>query len=145
MKNVGSIFLIAFCLCILENCGSSSSPPPPPTAAEKATTLMVASPWSMKSLTIDGVADDTFFKGLQITFTKTGFTAVNGDPVWPATGTWNFTDANATAIKRSDDLTVQLDVLTESSMQLSLVWTSTTTTGGRPNSVAGKHIFIFSH
>ena len=145
MRNIWTSFLVLFCAGLLENCGSRSSAPTPPTAVEKATTLMVASPWTMKSLTIDGTADDTFFVGLQITFTASGFTAKNGDPVWPASGTWSFTDANATFIKRSDDLTIQLDELTASNMQLTLVWTSTTTSGGRANSVAGKHVFVFSH
>jgi len=63
--------------------------------------------------------------------------------VWPASGTWSFTDANAKTIKRSDDLTIQLDELTASSMQVSLVWTSTTTSGGRAGSVAGKHVLYF--
>jgi len=145
MKNIWASLLVLFCVSLLENCGSHSPTPAPPTAVEKATALMVASPWTMKSLTIDGTADDTFFVGLAITFTASGFTAKNGDPVWPASGTWSFTDTNATSFKRSDDLTIQVDNLSESSMQLSLVWTSTTTSGGRANSVAGKHVFVFSH
>lgn len=105
---------------------------------------MTASPWTMTSLTIDGVADNTFFAGLAITFTATGFTATKGDPVWPSSGSWSFTDETATAIKRDDNLIVTINDLGKSSMQLTLVWTMTTTSG-RNTSVAGKHVFVFSH
>jgi len=128
---------------LLENCSKSAAPAPVPTPVQKATALMVASPWVMKSLTIDGVADNTFFVGLKITFTAKGYTAENGAPVWPASGTWNFTDTNATTIVRDDGLTVLVENLSSSTMQLTLTWTVTTT--GRYNSVAGKHVFIFSH
>jgi len=146
MKTIGKTFVMLFMAWLMQCCHSSSSPPAPapPTAVQKATALIDASAWKMQSLTIDGIADTTFFKGLIITFTASSFTAVNGAPVWPATETWTFTDANATAIKRSDNLIVNVDNLTSTAMQLSLDWT-TTTTEGRKNSVAGKHVFIFAH
>lgn len=143
MKTLATFFIILTVTFSLENCSKSAAPVPEPTPVQKATALMVAAPWVMKSLTIDGVADNTFFVGLKISFTATGFTAENGAPVWPASGTWSFTDTNAKVFKRGDDLTIQLDNLTDTSMQLTLEWTSTTT--GRINSVAGKHVFIFSH
>src|SRR5689334_15702492 len=127
-------------LCILYLSCSKHSPAPQ-TPAQKATALLTASAWTMQSLTIDGASDDTFFKGLAITFTGSDFSAQNGEPVWPASGTWDFTDTNATSIKRDDGIVVSIDNLSKTDMQLSLEWTQTTT-GGRVGSIAGKHVFV---
>ncbi len=146
IKTLAIFFILLSSSYLFDNCSKSAAPTPAPapTPVQKATALMVASPWVMTSLTIDGVSDNTFFVGLKITFTATGFTATNGAPVWPASGSWNFTDTNATTIKRDDGLSVLVENLSSSSMQLTLTWTSTTTSG-RNNSVAGKHVFVFSH
>lgn len=132
-------FLIIFGLITLSNCGSKD---PEPTEAEKTTKLLTASTWKLQSLTIDGVSDSKFFKGLTLTFTETGYTSTNGDPIWPATGTWEFTDGATTArkIKRNDNVEVTIDEITATGVTFSIQWNKTTTEG-RASSIAGKHIF----
>jgi hypothetical protein len=64
--------------------------------------------------------------------------------VWPASGTWSFNDTSAKKFIRNDGLSISLDNLSSTSMQLTLIWTQTTT-DGRVQSVAGTHVFTFSH
>ena len=104
--------------------------------------MLTANTWTMQSLTIDGVADNTFFQGLKVTFTATGFTAVNGEPVWPASGTWAYTDANAQSFKRDDGVVVTIQNISATTLQVSIPWTQTTT--GRVSSVSGTHVFTFT-
>jgi hypothetical protein len=143
MKTINHLFslLIIVSLITFSNCGDSKKDPEP-TEAEKTTKLLTAATWKLQSLTIDGVSDSNFFKGLTISFTETGFSTTNGDPIWPATGTWSYTDGTTTArkIKRNDNVEVAIDEITATGLTLSIQWDKTTT-GGRTNSIAGKHIF----
>jgi hypothetical protein len=144
LRSLASI-AIAISLATLMNCHHKHhDPTPEPTQADKVTALLVAGQWKLSQLQIDDTVDDGFFNGLTITFTNTGFTAVNGDPVWPANGTWSFTDANAQAIKRNDNIEVAIETIDADNLQLSLQWNQTTI-GGRLASVSGKYTFKFGH
>jgi hypothetical protein len=143
MKTINLLFslLIIVSLITFSNCGDTKKDPEP-TEAEKTTKLLTAATWKLQSLTIDGVSDDKFFKGLTITFSATGYTTTNGDPIWPASGTWDYSDGPTSArkIKRNDNVEVTIDEITASNLTLSLQWDKTTT-GGRTSSIPGKHIF----
>ena len=142
VKPLCSLFVLIAMLTFSHCSHKKKSDPQPPTQVEKVTTLLTASTWSLQSLTIDGVADATFFQGLKLTFTSSGFTAVNGAPVWPSSGTWSFTDATAQSFKRDDGTVVTIENISDSALQVSLQWTETTT--ARVSSVSGKHVFTFS-
>jgi hypothetical protein len=60
--------------------------------------------------------------------------------VWPS-GSWSFTDANATAFNRGDGISVQLTTLTETSLVMSLAWNKNTLGSGRVESIKGQHVF----
>lgn len=143
MKILNHLFslIIIVTLFTFSNCGDTKKDPEP-TEAEKTTKLLTASTWKLQSLTIDGVSDNNFFKGLTISFTETGYTTTNGDPIWPASGTWSYTDGATTArkIKRNDNVEVVIDEISPTGLTLSIQWDKTTT-DGRTNSIAGKHIF----
>jgi len=143
MKTFNYLFslLIMISLITFSNCGDTKKDPVP-TEAEKTTKLLTAATWKLQSLTIDGVSDNNFFKGLTITFSATGYTTTNGDPIWPASGTWDYADGPTSArkIKRNDNVEVTIDEITASNLTLSLQWDKTTT-GGRTSSIPGKHIF----
>ena len=77
---------------------------------------LTAGTWQMSSVTVDGVNQNALFTGLTLTFTATGYTAVNGDPVWPASGTWSFADADKKTIVRNDGVTVNLESISDNSL-----------------------------
>lgn len=107
--------------------------------------LLRSGKWKLNNVTVDGVNKNDLFTGLEITFTTANYSSLNGDPVWPISGTWIFTDDNATAITRIDDLIVTIQSLTASNLTLALNWKKTTLGGGRINSISGNHVFELSH
>ena len=111
---------------------------------EEVTAALTSGAWKVKTVTVDNVDKTSSFKDLGLTFTATSFTSTNGGVIWPATGTFNFTDANATAIKRNDNLEVQVQEATTSSLKLGLTWTKTTLGSGRVESISGQHVFSFT-
>jgi hypothetical protein len=132
--------LLFFCLTILlSHCDGSD----PESEEQRTRKLLTGGTWKINSVTVGGVNKNDLFADLTITFSGSEYTATNGEPVWPQTGTWNFTD-NAKTITRNDDVRVSLDNVTETELTLSLTWTKTTLAGGRIHSVAGEHVFSFT-
>ncbi len=137
------VFFIAMAAVMvhLSGCGGD----PAPSKQEEVTAKLTAATWEMQDVTVDGTDKTSVYEGLDISFTATGFTTTNGGAIWPATGTWSFTDANATAITRNDGLTVTLLEVTDTSLTLALTWSKTTLGPGRTGSVSGQHVFSFGN
>jgi hypothetical protein len=142
IKNIAALLLVAVVL-IFPSCGGSDDPNPTPgqTEVEKAVKILTSGTWKLNAVTVDGVNKNDLFTGFTVTFTATGFTATNGEPVWPSSGLWNFSDATAKSINRSDNVTVTLESLADTAITISLTWSKTTLGTGRAESIAGKHIF----
>ena len=101
LKAFISVALLFAVIVAFDSCkGKGGDPDPEPeTEVQRVAKLLTSGQWTLKSLTIDGVAKDSY-AGLTITFTSSGFTATNGAPVWPANGAWQFNDDTAKALKR---------------------------------------------
>jgi hypothetical protein len=97
--------------------------------------------WNVSRVTVDGIDKTSLFTGMKLTFTTTGYTATNGEPVWPASGTWTFGDAEKKMVKRDDGVEVSIQSLDDNSLTLSLNWNKTTLGSGRNTSVGGVHVF----
>jgi len=115
-----------------------------PTPKEITTQQLIAPTWKLTSVLVDGVDKTSLFTNMTLKFTTTNYTATNGGVVWPASGTWTFTDDTAKKIKRNDNLEVTITELTETSLKLSLTWATGTIGSGRVSSVAGNHVFNFA-
>lgn len=124
------------------NCGSGTDAPTL-SKQDQVKAILTASPWKVNTVSVDGVDKTITYKDLGLTFTNTEFTSVSGGAVWPASGTWLFTSANATAIKRDDGLEVTIQEATTTSLKLGLTWSKTTLAPGRSQSVGGAHVFSF--
>ncbi len=111
---------------------------------DEVTAALTSGVWKVKTVTVDAVDKTTTYKDLTLTFTTTAFTSTNGAAIWPASGTYTFTDGNATAIKRNDNLEIQIQEATTTSLKLGLNWTKTTLGSGRVESVSGTHVFSFT-
>lgn len=150
MKNLSLKYLLVSALVtaffLITGCGGSD---PSPTAAslakEEITRTLTSGAWKMQTVAVDGVDQTTVYKNLVIVFSNAGFTATNGGFVWPASGTWKFTDDTAKTIERNDGLTITIDEATATKLVVKLTWTKTTIGPGRTASVSGLNVFTFGH
>jgi hypothetical protein len=122
----------------------SSCKPDEPTAQEVNRKKLMSGTWRVAEVKVDGVNQTSLFTGMTLQFTKDQYTSTNGDPVWPASGTWEFEDAKATMISRDDGIFITIEAITNSELVLSLTWDENTYSGGRQKSIAGPHVFKFT-
>lgn len=142
MKKIIQYISFAFAIggmVVLSSCGGDG-----PSASAVMTKKLIAHPWNLSSATVDGVDKTSTYTGLSITFSKTNYTATNGAPIWPTSGTWEFTDKKASGFIRNDDLVVEILEATSTSLKLSFSWDATTFEPGRTKSVGGNHVFTFT-
>lgn len=141
MKKIFQNISFAFAIGVfaaLSSCGGDEA-----SASEIMTKKLIAHPWNLSSATVDATDKTSTYSGLSITFAKAGFTASNGLPIWPATGTWEFTDNKAKSIIRNDDLEIEITEATNTTLKLTFTWNKTTFEPGRVKSVDGVHVFTF--
>ncbi|MFM7430564.1 MAG: hypothetical protein ACKO1F_11765 [Flammeovirgaceae bacterium] len=115
-----------------------------PSRQKEVTAALTSGVWKVSTVTVDGVDKTSTYKDLTLTFTGNSFSSTNGGLIWPTSGTYTFTDANASALKRNDNLEVQIQEATTSSLKLGLNWAKTTFGPGRIESLGGAHVFTFS-
>jgi hypothetical protein len=137
---IGSIVLLAMTFTFLAGCKGSDDP----SAADVNTQKLIANTWKLSSVQVDAVDQTSLFTGMTLKFTATNYTTTNGGVVWPASGTWTFTDDTAKKIKRNDNLEIAITEITDASLKLTLSWTAGTFGSGRVASVAGTHVFTFA-
>jgi hypothetical protein len=139
ISRLGLLVVALVTISLLSNCDGGDTPGP--SKQEQVKAILTGSPWKVNTVTVDGVDKTLTYADLGLTFTNTGFTSVNGGSVWPATGTWSFTSAEATAIERNDGLVVTIQEATATSLKLALTWSKTTLGSGRTESLSGAHVF----
>lgn len=125
----------------LSHCGGDE--PTLPSKQDEVTKILTGSPWKINTVSVDGTDKTLTYKDLGLTFTETGFTSVDGEPVWPASGTWSFTSNEATAFTRNDGLIVTIQQANATSLKLALTWSKNTLGSGKTQSVSGAHVFSF--
>jgi hypothetical protein len=132
--------LVMFCLLTISSCGKKDDP----SATEVNTGLLSSGTWKISSVVVDGTDRTSLFTGMTLQFQAGSYTTSNGGVVWPASGSWSFIDTNALSIKRSDDVTVTINTISETNLVLSLAWSKTTLGKGRVSSFKGQHVFSFT-
>ncbi|MBT1698875.1 hypothetical protein KK083_18420 [Fulvivirgaceae bacterium PWU4] len=109
------------------------------SARARTERLLKSASWKLNKVTVDGVDQTNLYTGMILTAGVGTYTAQNGDPVWPSTGTWKLIDDKT--IDRDNGVTVTIEKLDENVLTLSLVWNKTTYGAGRQQSVSGNHVF----
>jgi hypothetical protein len=138
--NLAAIALLI--LLQISGCGDSGSPALSASDLVKKK-LMATTAWKLQSAMVDGVDQTSTYAGLNLSFTASNYSSINGGVVWPATGTWSFSTSDGTSISRNDGLVVSVEV-TDASLKLSYTWSKTTLGGGRVESIKGPHVLIFT-
>lgn len=136
-KNAYNNLMMLIALAVMSGCGSHKDTPEPDVQA-----VLASGTWKMETVTIDGVNKNSDFINLAISFTKTGFTSIGGAPVWPAAGTWIFTDAEKKSITRNDGTVIGLSSVSDDELILALHWNEDTLGGGRTGSLQGDYVFV---
>jgi hypothetical protein len=129
--------LLSIVLLVCASCGGDDG-----ESAIERTARQLKGEWQLTSLVVDGTDQTNLFPDLVITLANGTYQTANGEPVWPASGTWSITDA--TTVLRDSDLAIQVESITETSMTLSLVWSRDTFGSRRNKSVSGNHTFQFT-
>ena len=138
MRLATSSLLIS--LLILQSCSKKNDPK---SQTDRVKEILTTNTWNLQTVTVDDVDQTSFYTGMTLSFTNTGYFTVNGGLVWPAMGAWTFADKTGKVITRSDDLTVTIDEASTTKLVLKLMWVKTTLGGGRSASVRGEHVFVF--
>jgi hypothetical protein len=131
-------YTLAMTMTIIVSCGNDEKDSP------NAQALLTSGTWKVNTVTVDGVNKNDLYTNLTVSFTATGFTAVHGEPVWPASGTWTFVNAEQKEITRNDGTVVTLESISETELVLDLTWSKTTLGSGREASIQGAHTFVFN-
>jgi len=137
---IASVTIIFCGLLVLQSCGGKGSDPSP---ADQMKTIFTSGTWNLQTVSVDGVDKSSVYTGLTVRFTEGNFTTTNGRVVWPASGTWQFTDDTGKNITRGDGLAISIEEAITSKLVLKLTWSQTTLGQGRSNSVKGVNIFTF--
>jgi len=125
---------------ILHGCAEDK----PLLATESITNKLIAHTWKINRVSIAEVDQTALFQGMTLVFTASSFTSVNGGVVWPGSGTWKYTDETGKAIKRGDDVVVNLVEVSDAKLQVTLTWSKNTFAPGRISSIRGLHVFEFT-
>lgn len=90
----------------------------------------------------DGVDVSDRFSGFKLSIGNKTYTTENGiNPVWPASGTWDFQDNNPQLLVRDDGVVMNAN-LVSGNLTLTFV-ADAVPTGGRTTSVSGEYQFNF--
>jgi hypothetical protein len=141
MKKIFNLILVVSSMVLfvhLTGCGGGSNGP---TAKEVNTQKLIANTWKLSTVTVDAVDKTALYTGLTVKFTATSYTSTSGGVVWPASGTWSFTDEAGKIIKRSDNQEITITEISDTALKLTLTRTQGTFGPGRVESVAGVHVF----
>lgn len=141
MKKINIITSALFITGLLFIAGCKKDDPQPETDRVKG--LLIANNWRIQTVTVDGTDQTASFSGLTLSFTPTNYTTTNGGVVWPASGSWSFSDNTGKKILRSDGQEITVTEVSATVLKLSLTRAKGTLGPGRISSLSGKHDFNF--
>ena len=138
IKIATPVFIIMAIVSILNGCKKED----PPSAQETVTAqLTSAAAWQSPVVTVDGINYSDVYKDFSITFGQNTYTTQSGNPIWLPSGTWAFTNEEATLLKFDGTMDVEINSITTDFLELTVQWDKNTFDPGRVNSVKGKHQF----
>lgn len=129
--------LILIATLFISGCGGDDGE----SAMDRTNRLLKSGMWKLNRLTVDGVDKTNEYTDLSLLISEGTYASTNGEPVWPASGTWSLVDGQT--LSRDNGETVYIDELKETNLTLSVDWQKTTYDEGRTRSIKGVHIFEF--
>jgi hypothetical protein len=148
-KNVRVFYLLFTVLylvvvtMLITSCGGDEKEVDP---IEVAKSQLMANPWKLNSVTVDGVDKTSLFTGLKVVFSNSSYTATPSNVIWRSSGNWELESATVAKLTptQQEPIIATIISLSETKVQLSLQWDETTIgSGGRGESIEGSYIFEF--
>lgn len=159
IRQFSGIFFIALAVFTNTACdkglsGIGKSP------TQKMSELLQAQTWELAELTVDDIPSD-LYPGMTLRFGDGTYLSDGGTPIWPASGTWQFSGGNPNLLLRDDGLTVTVEAASivgakitpldpyweqvAANVILSFDWASTSFegSGGRTNALKGRYLMKF--
>lgn len=93
--------------------------------------------WSASSVVVDNV-NLTDFNSFSLTLGDGTYSTENANGVWPATGTWSYTDTGITSITRDDNIVMTINLVDDNTLTISFIYSSS---GGRTNGINDNYTF----
>jgi hypothetical protein len=143
MKKFTLLYVLAAALLVVVSLTHTSCDGNDPDPKADALKQLTGS-WQVSRVTVDGMDKTDLFDDFSLVIASKQFSAANGEPVWPASGTWSFTNGQTTTFTRDDGVIVTIASVSSTRLTLSLAWTKTTYGAGRSASVSGEHVFEFT-
>ena len=141
MNMMNSITKIALAILLLAVVSISGCKDHAPNVQERVEGMLVSAEWNQPVVTVDGVDHSDLYQNFTIRFNKNTYTSSGGSPLWPAAGTWNFTDESAKAINLDGKMEIHINEITDVNLELAFQNDNTTFASGRVKSVGGKNVF----
>jgi hypothetical protein len=139
MVSMFSTLFILTALLLFSGCGDNTTEP----ESERVKKLLIAGEWSVQNVNGNAIDLTSVYKNLKLTFKDGTFTSSGGEPIWPSSGSWSFTDTSAKKIS-AGNLEITIIEVTDKKFSYSLPWTKTTVTGGRIESIPGDITFVMA-
>jgi len=140
---------VTIALCGIIGCKSKKNDDPLPQTSdqEKVVELLTGgsgtwTPPLTNGITLEGLdVTEEFFKDFTIRFAANQLFTTGTTPIWLRQDTWQFKPGSSTIMLRGqDDKEITIENISETELRLTLEWTSTTF-GGRQNSLPGRYTF----
>ena len=126
------------------NCGGGSEEPTQEEVMRN--TLVNNSPWTLSSVALPPVnaTEESEWANFTVSFTNTNMTTSNypvgASAVWP-TSAWSFTSDLSGIIRASDGVTMTINTLNESTLNVTFTIPEGTEIGGRVAALDGEYTF----
>lgn len=136
-KFVGRCVASFLFVCLFSQCDDKSDI----SEKERMTGILTSSAWKLDRVTLDGVDNSDEFTGMTLRFESNTYASTNAVPVWPLSDTWQFADETAREFTRGDEVSVKIENVNDSVLELSLYWDHNTLGTGRAASIRGRYVF----
>lgn len=130
------------------------------TPTQRMSELLRAQTWELSELTIDDLPSN-LYPGMTLRFGEGTYVSTGGEPIWAATGTWQFRGDDPNQLLRNDGLIITVEAASivgakitpldpyweqvAANVILSFDWASTTFegSGGRWQALKGSYLMKF--
>ena len=90
------------------------------TAQEKFTEQIIGN-WTASAVTVDNVSL-TGFESFSLNLEDGTYTSTNSNGLWPAQGTWQYTDTGITSITRDDGVVMSVSLIDDKNLEISFTY-----------------------
>ena len=134
------ICAIALSMFSLLGCGGGGDDKPDKpeeTPQQKASKILLSGSWKLSggSIKVDGKDESTQYPGFSLSFTKTGYTSIQGGKLFNASGTWKWKDGKTDKL-----ITLGTKELTITELTSSKVVFKFTFAGAGAAGIAGSYV-----